>query len=127
MAGLSVFLVNRRRAVFTAVMAVQLLTVSVVLAHRHVSAGTACVLSFPIELSLYFSVQDSSSLPLTRLIPLPLEGPPLGLPYPLSAPVTAIAHYSVVQLERSRAASSSDVLLSVTEVVMGSHLWRTQT
>lgn len=108
-------------------MAVQLLTVSVVLARLHVSAPVACVLFFPAVPSLFFSVQDAFPLPLTRLIPLPLEGPLLGLLSLLSAPVTAEAHHSVVQLERPRAASSPDALLGVTEVVMGSQLWWTQT
>ncbi len=108
-------------------MAVQLLMVSVVLARLHVSAPVACVLPFPAVPSLFFSVQDAFPLPLARLIPLPLEGPLLGLPYLLSAPVPAVARHSVVQLERPRAASSSDVLLGVTEVIMGSQLWWTQT
>lgn len=104
-----------------------LLMVSVVLVGPYISTPVARFCSFLIVPSLFFSVQEAFPLPLTRLIPLPLEGPLLGLLSPLSAPVATVSHHFRVQLERLRAASSSDVLLGVTEVIMGSYLWWTQT
>lgn len=129
-AALSVFLVNGRGGAFlTAVVAaVKLLKVPVVLACPRVSAPAAWrVLSVPFLPPLFLSAQDASPLPLTRLIPLPLEGPPHALPPPLAPPLTAEAHHSVVQLEGAGAAPSSDVLLGVTEVEVRPHLWWTET
>lgn len=124
MAGLSVLLVNRRGAVFNTVTAMQLQMFSVVL--RHIPASHLRLLPFPFVSPLFISVNSLSSFPLARLIPLPLEGPPPVLLAPLMASVTAATHHSGVKLEGACAASTSDVLLGVTEVVMVSHLWRLQ-
>lgn len=123
MAGLSVLLVNRRRAVVNTVTATQLLMFSVV--HCHIPASHLRFLPFPFVASLFISVHSLSSFPLAGLISLPLEGPPPVLLVPLMASVIVAAH-SGVELEGACAASTSDVLLGVTEVVMGTHLWRMQ-
>lgn len=127
MVGLPVLLVDGRGAVFTAVPSMQFLPVSVVLAWRRVPAPHACALSFPFMPPPVFSVRDEFSLPLARRISLPLEGPPPVLLSLLTASVASVAGRPAVQLEGACAASPSDVLLDVSEVVVGSHLWRTQT
>lgn len=125
--GLVVLLINGRGDIFTAAVVTQLLMVSKVLAESHVSAPATCALPFPTVPSLLFPVQGAHPLPFARLVPLPLEGPLLGLLSIFLASVSAVAKYSVVQLKRARAASSSDALLDVTEVIMGSHFWSRQT
>lgn len=125
LAALPVLLVNRRGTVFIAVLAVQLLKVSVVLAPPHISAPVSCV---PLFFVRFLPVRDPFPFPLAWLIPLPLESPfSSGLLSPLSTPVTAVAQYSVVQLEGTRAAASSNALLCVPEVIMGSRLRCAQT
>lgn len=124
---LLVLLINRRGDVFTAVVVTLLLPVWEFLAEPHVSAPGTCALPFPTVPSLLFPVQDAHPLPFSWLVPLPLEGPPFGLLSIFLASVSAVAKYSVVQLKGARAASSSDVLLDVTEVVMRSHFWSRQT
>lgn len=118
---LMVLLINWRGDVFTAVVLTQRVAVWEFLAEPHVSAPGTCALPLSTVPSLLFPVQDAHPLPLSRLVPLPLEGSPLGLLSIFLASVSAVATYSVVQLEGARAASSSDVLLDVTEVVMRSH------
>ena len=100
-----------------------------VLVPPRVPAPVARVQSVPVPVlpHLLISVQDAFPLPLTRLIPLPLEGPPPALLSLLWSSVLAEAHDTGVQLEGACAAPPSDVLLGVTEVVDGSHLWWTQT
>lgn len=116
---LMVLLINGGGDVLTAVVGTQLLTVWEFLAEPHVSAPGTC--PFPTVPPLLFPVQDAHPLPFPRLVPLPLEGPLLGLLSVFLASVSAVAKYSVVQLKGARAASSSDVLLDVSEVVMRSH------
>lgn len=118
---LMVLLINGGGDVFTAVVVTQLLPVWEFLAEPHVSAPGTYALPFPTVPSLLFPVQDAHPLPFSRLVPLPLEGPLLGLLSIFLASVSAVATYPVVQLKGARAASSSDVLLDVTEVVMRSH------
>lgn len=124
---LVVLLVNWRGDVFTAVVVSQLLAVSEFLEEPRVSAPGTCALPFPTAPSLLFPVQDAHPLPLSRLVPLPLEGPPLSLLSIFRAPVSAAAEDPVVQLKGARAASTPDVLLDVTEVVMRSHFGSRQT